>query len=220
MDKIESQALFQQVRVAHRMAAAYYKRLFQLLKEVTGDERLGLSFLAWEPEEFDRPCSKRKNVFESWEWDLLPGIGTRYLFFRGKSLDEQSNGDWLLDCHVITDTGVTGDWDGENKDPLDLEVTAKDANSVIRCHLLAPIQDGKLKWFEDVWDGSDDLDTTESPVINYANDEKTLNGCSFEISLEDLTGSDAPEILVQKIMEYRDTLLAEVNDVANVKDVI
>ncbi len=208
MDKIESQAMFKQVRVAHRMAVAYYKRLFQLLKEVTGDERLDLNFLAWDTNEFSRPCQRKSNVLESWEWDLLPGISTHYLFHRGAKTDEQSKDDWLLDCHVVTDTGVTSDdWDGENKDPLELDVTAEDANSVLRFHILSACQEGKLKWFEDLWRNSYDLECTESPCIEYADEAKRLKGCSFEIPLEDLTGSDAPEMLVKKIMEYRDILL-------------
>ena len=177
MDKIESQAMFKQVRVAHRMAVAYYKRLFQLLKEVTGDERLDLNFLAWDTHDFSRPCQRKSNVLESWEWDLLPGISTHYLFHRGEKIEEQSKGDWLLDCHVVTDTGVTGgDWNSENKDPLELDVTAEDASSVFRFHILAACQEGKLKWFENLWRNSYDLECTESPCIEYADETNRVKG--------------------------------------------
>lgn len=215
MDKIESQAMFQQVRVAHRMAVAYYKRLFQLLKEVTSDDSLGLSFLAWDTNDFSRPCQRKSNVFESFEWDLLPGISTHYVFYSGKSQVEQSEGDWLLDCHVITDTGVLGDWGGENKDPLDLEVSAEDANSVLRFHLQAPIEEGELKWFEGIWKDSSDLECTKSAEMTYVDDKNKVLGCSFEIALDELTGSSAADTVVQKIMEFRDALLAEVNEITS-----
>jgi len=206
MDKIESQAMFKQVRVAHRMAVAYYKRLFQLLKEVTNDERLGLNFLSWDTHDFNRPCNKKSNVFESWEWDLLPGISTHYLFYCGKSNDQQSKGDWLLDCHVITDTGVSGDWDDDNMDPLDLKVSAEDARSVLRCHLQYAYKEGSRSWYKDIWCNSSDFECSQSPVIECVDEESGIYGCSFEMQLDDLTGSDAPEMLVEKILVFRDAL--------------
>jgi hypothetical protein len=218
MDELESKALFQQVRVAHRMAVAYYKRLFQLLKEVTNDERFGLNFLAWDTNDYSRPCQRKTNVFESWEWDLLPGISTHYVFYNGKSQNEQSEGDWLLDCHVITDTGILGDWGGENKDPLDLNVSAEDASSVLKCHLQAPVKAGKLKWYEDIWKASSDLECTKSVEVAYVDDKESIMGCSFEIPLDDLTGSDASEKLVQKIIEFRDVLLTEIKEKSKLKD--
>lgn len=207
MDKIESQAMFQQVRVAHRMAVAYYKRLFQLLKEVTNDERLGLNFLAWDTNDFDRPCYKKGNVFESWEWDLLPGISANYVFFSGQNKNEQSEGDWLLDFHVVTDTGViSSDWNKENKDPFELSLTAEDANSVLRIHVLAACQKGELKWFEDLWLNSNDLECTDVPCIEIADDQNSLKGCGFEIALDELTGEDAADKLINRILEYRNAL--------------
>ena len=216
MDELESKAVFQQVRVAHRMAVAYYKRLFQLLQEVTNDERLGLSFLAWDTHDFSRPCQRKSNVFESWEWDLLPGISTHYVFFNGSNQNAQAVGDWLLDCHVITDTGVTdGDWESENKDPLKLSVPVEDARSLLRCHLQAPVKKGKLRWFEDIWQKSHDLECTESPSIGSVTEGGSLIGCSFEIPLDELTSKDATDALVNKILEYRDALLANASDGVN-----
>jgi len=208
MNNMNSSELFKQVRMSHRIAVAYYKRLFQMLRDVTNDERLGLSFYTWEPSEYGRPCQLQTNVFERWEWNLLPGLSTNYLFFTAKDRNAQAPGEWLIDFHVISDTGVLRENRKDNQDPLELSISVDNAKSVIRCSLMAVSESMSLNWYNDVWKESDYPTFTEKPEIEYIDDDEKIYGCGFELSLEDLTGQDASEILVNKIIEFRDALLS------------
>lgn len=87
MENLSNQKMLEQVRTAHRLVVGYYKRLFQLLRDVTNGDDLQLEYLCWLPSNFSTPCRRTTNVFSGWEWDLLPGIATHYLFCHAKDIN-------------------------------------------------------------------------------------------------------------------------------------
>tara|TARA_R110000764_G_scaffold190872_1_gene276142 strand:+ start:13431 stop:14069 length:639 start_codon:yes stop_codon:yes gene_type:complete len=208
MDNIESKELFNQVRSAHRLLAAYYQRIFQLLTDVTGDERLGLNYYLWEPSGFLRPCQKQTNVFNRSAWDLLPGMNTNYLFHNAKDNNKQQSGEWMLDMCVIADTGTH---DNQNLDPLEdalaLKILPENANSVLRCYFFTAHKETDLNWYDGLWNAYPYEECSDEKTPKCIDEEQQLYTSSFEVSLDELTGENAKELLVEKIMQFKGALL-------------
>lgn len=197
-------ALLSQVRVGHRLLASYYQRIHQLLSDMSHDERLELEYFSWEPNVYHRPAPRLSNVLDCWSWDLLPGVATSYFFLHGSEKKAQQPGDWLLVVDVVTDTAVE---DEELENALDFAVSAEDAQSVLRCHLIAPHKKSKVDWFHGVWNKIDWPECTENPVLESMDDSTQLYGVGFEVPMEELMGDGGVEILVNKIITFRDAVL-------------
>jgi hypothetical protein len=210
MDNIDSKELFTQVRSAHRLLAAYYQRIFQMLTDVTNDERLGLNFYLWEPSDFDRPCLKQTNVFTRSAWDLLPGMNTNYLFHNAKDNNKQQSGEWMLDMCVIADTET---YDKEyldldpHEDALALKILPENANSVLRCYFFKTKKHTSLNWHSGIWCQYEYEECSDEQTPKCIDEEQQLYTSGFEIPLDELTGENAKELLVEQIMQFRDALL-------------
>ncbi|PWQ98196.1 hypothetical protein [Leucothrix pacifica] len=204
MDIAAKKALLSQVRVGHRLLASYYQRIHLLLSDMSHDERLELEYFSWEPKVYHRPAPRLSNVLDCWAWDLLPGVATSYFFLHGSEKKAQRPGDWLLVIDVVTDTAVE---DEESESALDFAVSAEEAQSVVRCHLVAPHKKSKVDWFHSVWGEVDWPECTDTPVLKSIDDNKQFYGVGFEIPMEELMGEDSVEILVDKIITFRDAVL-------------
>jgi hypothetical protein len=208
MDTIESKGLFIQVRAAHRLLAAYYQRIFQLLTDVTNDERLGLNYYLWEPSDFNRPCQKQTNVFDRSVWDLLPGMNTNYLFHNAKDNNKQQSGEWMLDVCVITDTGIHDTNSLElSEDALELKIRPENANTVLRCYFFTAKKETNLNWYDGLWNAYSYEECSDEKTPKCIDEEHQLYTSGFEIPLDELTGENAKELLVERIIQFRDALL-------------
>jgi hypothetical protein len=204
MDSNESKKLFNQVRIAHRLLAAYYQRLQHLMKEVSNHDEFGLEFYNWSPTRFCRPGRRSANQLNRWAWDLLPGVQTQYLFLHGEKR-VQKPGDWLLAFHVISDTGVEHAESAEN--PLEIAMPPEDGDSLLRCYIVAPRKPLTVDWLHSIWDSIDFPECTDKPVAQCMDDEKQIYACSFEVPIEELTAEGSAQRLVTKVKEYRDTAI-------------
>lgn len=208
MANLNNDELFSQIRSAHRMVVAYYKRLFPIIREVA--TRLELSFYAWSPSEFDKPGQMSTNVLERWEWDMLPGACTNYLFFNAKNSNAQEVGEWMLDMHVITDTGMLS-VDGEgiekglhgNQDPLEMEVPVDAADSVLRVYLFVPTRNASLNWYHGIWRECDYPQLTNDPKHELVDEDNQIYATGFEVSLSSLTEDNAVDLLLEKIDVFK-----------------
>lgn len=207
MDTAANKVLLSQVRVGHRLLAAYYQRIHQLLRDMSNDERLELEYFSWEPSVYDRPAARVSKVLDCRSWDLLPGVATSYLFLHGSEKKSQQLGDWLLVVDVVTDDAVE---DEELENALEFTVPAEDAHSVLRCHLVAPHKASKVDWFHGVWGEVSWPECTEKPELECMDKKRKLYGVGFEIPLEELMGKDSVEELVSKIITFRDAVLPEI----------
>lgn len=208
MDAIESTELFNQVRSAHRLLAAYYQRIFQLITDVTGDERLGLNYYLWQPVYFARPCQKTTDVFKRSAWDLLPAMNTSYLFHNAKDNNKQQSGEWMLDMCVVSDTGThENDAFDHSEDALALNITPQNANSVLRCYFFTTKKETTLNWHGGIWCSYNYEECSDEKTPKCIDEEHQLYTSGFEIPLAELTGENAKELLVMRIMEFRDALL-------------
>lgn len=205
MDDIKTQDLFLQIRTAHRMVVAYYKRLLPIIYQVATE--LDTQFYIWEPSNFARPAGLSTNIFDRWEWDLVPGLCTNYLFYKSEDSHKQKIGDWLLDFHVITDTGVIETSKKRNPDPLSLEKNVEDSNSVLRIYIYVPKKDNTLNWYSGIWKNSDCPKLSESPNKIVVDEENEILANGFEIQLSELVEKGSTELLVERIKKYRDVLL-------------
>ena len=207
----ENKDLFKQIRTAHRLVVAYYKRLHQVLSSV--GKELKLDFFVWEPSEYGRPSRRTGKVLESWAWDMAPGIVTEYVFRKASSDKEQKLGDWLLVLHVISDTAVTNQALIGDIDPLELSPSVDVSESVLRCYLVAPRNNLNEYWYESLWVRvRKKIKCTDSLEVQTLDVENEVYGAGFQIDLaelclENLSLDQPPASLINKIEEYRDVLL-------------
>lgn len=207
----ENKDLFKQIRTAHRLVVAYYKRLHQMLSNVA--EKLDLKYIVWGPSEYELPSRRTGKILESWAWDMAPGIVTEYIFRKGDSDKEQKLGDWLLVLHAISDTAVTNQALIGDVDPLELSPSAEDAQSMLRCYLVAPRKNLNEYWYDDLWVRvRKKIECTDSPEVQTLDVDNEVYGAGFEIDLaelclENLSLDQPPASLIKKIEDYRDVLL-------------
>ncbi len=151
MDSNGSKELFTQVRVAHRLLAAYYEKIHRLMEEVVSHDEFELEFLSWDPMLFVRPALSRVNQLDRYAFDLLPGVDAEYLFIKGQR-KLQEPGDWLLAFHFVSDTGLRDELDGgkDGENPLDLTSSPEDGKSVLRCYIVAPRKPLEFDWYHDI----------------------------------------------------------------------
>lgn len=207
MDELQSKELLKQVRTAHRLVVAYYKRLHKVLEDIGKHSELGLEFYMWQPTEYDRPSQRFTNVFKSWTWDMAPGISTEYLFQKKQSKDGLTPGDWLLVLHVVSDTAVTNENLKGNIDPLKLP-NVNDARSVVRLYLVAPKHSTAQIHFNELWkDTKQEITMSDKVIVQNLNTDQGFYGAGFEIGLEHLLTESAVEDVVKRIKEYRDAII-------------
>lgn len=208
MDELQNNELLKQVRTAHRLVMAYYKRLHKVIESIGTHRELGLEFYLWGPTEYSRPCQRGTNVFKAWTWDMAPGISTEYIFQKKQSKAGLTQGDWLLALHVISDTAVTNKNVKGNVDPLKLP-DVNDTQSLVRLYLIAPTQSMEKVYFDGLWKNlKKDIRMTGELVRQDLDSEKGIHGVGFEIGLEQLLADGAVENMVKRIAEYRDVIVA------------
>lgn len=201
--------LFLQIRTAHRLLAAYYQRLLPTIEEIANS--LGLKFYVWEPSEFARPSQLSNNLFNRWQWDLLPANCTRYVFIDTESKNSIEVGKCLVVFHVISDTGILKEnWKSTNTQPdgLDLSIGADQAKSVLRVQLYAPYENREAYWHGDLLNKCDMPDLTDNPEAQKveANVKAFISG--FEIPLTELICENAVADIIERIEKYRDQLIS------------
>ena len=211
MDKAANKTLLSQVRIGHRLLAAYYQRIHQLLRDMSNDERLELEYFSWEPNVYERPPARLSKVLERPAWRLLPGVATSYLFLHGSQKKSQQPGDWLLVLNVVTDDAIE---DEESENVLDFTVPAEDADSVLRCHIVAPHKASKVDWFHGVWGEVDWPECTEKPTLECMDEKRKIYAVGFEMRLEELMGKGSVEKLVSEIITFRDAVLPDIEKVS------
>ncbi len=201
--------LLLQVRTAHRLLAAYYQRLLPTINGIASS--LGLTFYGWMPSEYDRPPQFTTNVFDSWQWDLLPANCTRYTFFDAPDKDKIRVGHYMVEFHVISDSGIQkNNFPTGNKsqpDALNLPTSVEQADSLLRIHLYAPYQDRDANWHKDLFNNCVDpcLEDESKPQKIEDGINSFING--FEIPLSELMVENAVETLKNRIETMRDELI-------------
>lgn len=209
MEQINSDDLFRQIRTAHRLVAAYYQRLIPTLDDII--HQLGIEFYAWIPSEFDAPCRLTTDITNKWQWDLLPGISTRYLFKSFEDPNQVKVGEYLIEFFVISDTGVLKDKDPNKHitqpDALNLPLSVNDARSVLRVQLYTPFKDQNKNWYYDIWNNCKDPNLTEEPCVAMIAEH--INCCisGFEVPLAQLIEENSVEVIVKRIVQHKDAIM-------------
>jgi hypothetical protein len=201
--------LFLQIRTAHRLLAAYYQRLLPTIEEIAN--ALELKFYVWEPSEFDRPSQFSSNLFNRWQWDLLPANCTRYVFIDAESKNSIEVGKCLVVFHVISDTGILKEnWKSTKTQPdgLDLSISAEKAESVLRVQLYAPYENREAYWHEGLLKKCNMPDLTDN--LEAQKVEANVKACisGFEIPLTELICESAVDDIIKRIEKYRVQLIS------------
>jgi hypothetical protein len=210
MEKLKSDDMFTQIRTAHRMVIAYYKRLYPVLQNTA--ELLDLEFYYWEPSRFSRPARGTTNILNGngWEWDLTPGLMTHFLFHNAEDNNKQAQGEWMLNFHVITDTGVLEENMQSNMDSLDLKLTPEQAESILRVNIFVPTRDTSLNWYGGVWGSCEYPDLKSPRSVCLLDEENKTYGAGFEVPLSRLAEENISDWLVDEISTLHKKVLSEI----------
>ncbi len=199
--------LFLQIRTAHRLLAAYYQRLLPTIDDIA--KALSLTYYGWLPDHFDRPCKFGTDIFSKWQWDLLPGNCTHYIYFDGSNANKIEKGHYLLEFFVISDSGIDTAMEEENRqqpDALNLPVPVEQATSVLRVGLYAPYRNRKANWYDDLYNQCDHPEWSETPDAQKVAGNVGCYISGFEIPLAELMENDAVESISKRINEYKQHL--------------
>jgi hypothetical protein len=208
-DAGSSDDLLLQVRTAHRLLAAYYQRLLPTINDIASS--LGLTFYGWMPSEHDRTPQFSKNIFDSWQWDLLPANCTRYTFFDAPDKNKICVGNYMVEFHVISDTGIQKinfpKGNRSQPDALNLPTSVEQADSLLRIHLYAPYQSRDANWHDGLFNNCADpcLKDESKPQKIADGINSFING--FEIPLSELMKENTIEDLKERIASMRDKLI-------------
>ena len=211
MAELNPDEIFTQVRTAHRMVVAYYKRLFPQIQSIA--DQVGMEFYHWKPSHFGKPARSTTNILQgkNWEWDLVPGVIANYLFFNAENSNKQMTGEWMLDFHVITDTGVTPENRKGNQDPLELSLSVEDAKSVLRIYIWIPAKENSLNWLKGIWQNCNYPPINDQASITCLDESNHIYGSGFEIPLSALITNETVEDIALKIEEYKNFIYEELN---------
>lgn len=114
----------------------------------------------------------------------------------------------MLDMCVISDTGThENDALDVFEDALSLNIPPQNTNSVIRCYFFTAHKEAALNWHGGIWCSYDYEECSDDKNPKCINEEHQLYTIGFEIPLDELTGENAKELLILKIMQFRDALL-------------
>ncbi|NRB65245.1 MAG: hypothetical protein HRU40_19885 [Saprospiraceae bacterium] len=202
--------LFQDIRMAHRLLVAYYQRLLPTIQDIA--DHLGLNFYIWTPSEFSRPGNLTSNPFSKWQWDLLPANCTRYVFHNAKDNNKVQVGEFMVEFHVITDSGILKENDPNSHraqpDALNLHTEVSSAESLVKIHLYMPYHNQDKNWHNDIFNICEDPKLTSEP--NSQRIEEDGIDCyisGFEIPLSDLLNENAVKVITARIEQYQSHLL-------------
>lgn len=206
--------LFSQVRVAHRLLAAYYQRINHLIDEITNPTHsdLGLGFYFWEPSRFSRPLKRHKNQLTQCSWDLLPGVLTEYVFVYGE-LGNNQLGDWILRVDVVSDTVVEQSVSVQN--PLEINTPPDKGSSVLRFYIVGPRKDASGNWYGKVKNNLskfNDADNSEYAYehVKCVDDDENIYAYVFQVPMELLpTEEGSASKLVKRIKDASEIVLGD-----------
>jgi hypothetical protein len=212
MEELSTDDMFSQIRTAHRLVIAYYKRLYPVLQSTA--DNLKLKFYYWTPSRFSRPAQGATNILNGsgWEWDLTPGLMTHFLFHNAKDNNKQAPGEWMLNFHVITDTGVLEENMPDNMDSLDLKLTPEQAESILRVNIFVPTRDTSQNWYSGVWDSCEYPDFKSPRSVCLLDEENETYGAGFEIPLSRLVEENISDWLADEISTLREKVLSEISN--------
>lgn len=200
MEQVDN--LLLQVRTAHRLLAAYYQRMVPTIKEMAN--KLELTFCYWGNVEFGLTPTTHRDVTAYWQWDLLPGMNSRYLYSQFQQTNKVRIGDYLVEFMLVSDTGVDSHGNGHKNEPdaLNLPLSVDKAQSLLRVVICAPYQTFEDSWYRNIWAGTAYPDFSNSPIP--AKDKKGepcfLTG--YECPLAELMSDDGAEQLVELIKRH------------------
>ncbi|QDF76221.1 MULTISPECIES: hypothetical protein [Shewanella] len=176
----EMDELFSQVRTAHRLLAAYYQRLLPTIEKIALES--DTEFYFWAPQRFSSPGQSNSNPFKKWQWDMLPGVVTRYVFKNVADINQVTKGDYILEFIVINDSGVNDEQCRGQPDALNLKVAVADAKSDLRVAIYRALEDVKTDFYQE-WEAGRYPDYSEAVDIEIDN---KFAKYGFEIPLESL----------------------------------
>lgn len=202
MNESSSKELFAQVRIAHRLLAAYYQRINTLIEKISTDKSLNLSFYYWKPSRFARPKNKSKSPLKNFSWDFLPGVLTEYVFFHGVKKDKKL-GDWILRINVVSDSSIET---GPVKNPLEITIPPEEGRSLLRFYIVAPRKHVDGNWYarfnaylKKAGDNSGTKLQSNYEIASCVDDEDNIYACTFEVPMEQLTDEGSAEDLAAKV---------------------
>ncbi|NKL38784.1 hypothetical protein GFL49_34830 [Rhizobium leguminosarum bv. viciae] len=92
------------VREAHRLLFAYYRRILDTVRLI-GDQFSDHTFYHWSSVVTDPPPMRGTKPFDKWAWDFLPLTSVSFLYADPTAkIRNMQVGDWMLEVHVSSDS--------------------------------------------------------------------------------------------------------------------
>lgn len=200
--------LLLQVRTAHRLLAAYYQRMVPTIKEMAN--KLELSFCYWGNLDFGLTPGTNRNITDYWQWDLLPGMNSRYLYSQFQQTNKVRIGDYLVEFMVVSDTGVDSHGNGHKSEPdaLNLPLAVDKAQSLLRVVVCAPYKTFEDSWYNNIWAGIAYPEYSSNPVPAKDKNDEPCFLSGYECSLAELMSDNGAEQLVERIKQQIDSTVA------------
>jgi hypothetical protein len=201
--------LFLQIRTAHRLLAAYYQRVLPTIESMA--QALDLKFYGWIPSQHNAPRQFSGNVFNHWQWDLLPANCTHYVFYNAEKKDELEVGKYMVVFHLISDSGILQENLQQTKsqtDGLELPMSAEKAKSVLRVQLYTPYENRKGHWHDGLFAKCETPRFTAEPEAQKVDKNVNAYISGFEIPLTELICENSVDDIIKRIEKYRDQLIS------------
>lgn len=177
------------VRKAFRLLFLYQRRVLDLSMTFANEMGLRPYSVVYG---FNRPATA--NPFDKWVWDMLPMYRVSFLFLSSfTDQNETKKGEWLLDIHLVSDSGYPDciSWKKGEPTPLTFPAT-ENCVSLLGVYAFRCDRDERRNWQEDVW----------RPAINYppeypsdwnvvTNDKIGVSICGAQFDLSDLSNKEA-----------------------------
>jgi hypothetical protein len=202
--------LLLQVRTAHRLIAAYYQRVVPTIAEMAS--KLELTFCYWGNADFALTPATHRNITEYWQWDLLPGMNSHYLYSQFQLANNKVRiGDYLVEFIVVSDTGVDSHGNGHKNEPdaLNLPLAVDKAQSLLRVVVCAPYQTFEESWYSNIWSGVHYPDFSSNPLPAKDKNDEPCFLTGYECSLAELMSEAGIEQIIERVKQHiTDTVAA------------
>ncbi|MDB1124679.1 hypothetical protein [Vibrio algarum] len=206
MEKVDK--LLLQVRTAHRLLAAYYQRLLPTISDMAS--QLDLSFYYWGNADFNLPTAARYDITACWQWDLLPGLNTSFIYGWFKNKDKVQVGEYLVEFMVVSDTAIDTKFQGHKSEPdaLNLSPRVGDAESIIRITVCAPWKAFNENWYNAVWRGSAYPEFSDQPKAEKDTNDGYCFLTGFECPLSEVMSDEGVERVISRTKLYIESSVA------------
>jgi hypothetical protein len=148
MSKEEIEGLVVQLQQAHRISAAFYRRILPLFDSIA--ERLDCTFYSWGPAHTNRPSRGSSRPSQSWAWDYLPLYSSMHTYKRVADESRVGLNDFGVEFYLDIEDSFRKSINGEPKRQPDA-IELPPGKSMLEIHLYR-LKKAENASFAELWE--------------------------------------------------------------------